>query len=130
MDHSLSPPGSPIPEIRITFPEEVDEAGRRKSGRVVVVRVGDHSVGLEPVQDTLPPYQQNESDRFHSLDLDRMGGLKEKASELPVPAISIHNKFHFVRPYWLVACITKSDVASVPNVRVLGRSEKGRQKVL
>ncbi|KAF1917824.1 hypothetical protein BDU57DRAFT_514291 [Ampelomyces quisqualis] len=74
-------PSSPVPEIRITFPDEVDESGKRQSGRVVVVRVGDHSVGLEPVQDHLPPYQCEASDRFDSLDLDRMGGLKEKDSK-------------------------------------------------
>lgn len=80
IDNSFSPPGSPIPEIRITFPEEVDEAGKRKSGRVVVVRVGEHTVGMEPVNENLPPYQRSESERFQSLDLDRMGGLKEKES--------------------------------------------------
>jgi hypothetical protein len=74
-------PTSPVPEIRITFPDEVDEAGKQQSGRVVVVRVGDHSVGLEPVQDDLPPYQRDSSDRFDSLDLDRIGGLKEKDSK-------------------------------------------------
>ncbi|CAA9963823.1 hypothetical protein PTNB73_08487 [Pyrenophora teres f. teres] len=73
-----SPPTSPVPEIRITFPDEVDESGKQQSGRVVVVRVGDHSVGLEPVNDDLPPYQRDASDRFDSLDLDRIGGLKEK----------------------------------------------------
>ncbi|KAH7073964.1 hypothetical protein BKA63DRAFT_567128 [Paraphoma chrysanthemicola] len=71
-------PSSPVPEIRITFPDEVDESGKSQSGRVVVVRVGEHSVGLEPVQEVLPPYQRDASDRFDSLDLDRMGGLKEK----------------------------------------------------
>lgn len=76
--NSSSPPPSPIPEIRITFPEEVDESGKRQSGRVVVVRVGEHSVGLEPLQEDLPPYQRDASDRFQSLDLDRIGGLKEK----------------------------------------------------
>jgi len=76
--NSSSPPPSPIPEIRITFPEEFDESGKRQSGRVVVVRVGDSSVGLEPVSENLPPYQQSESDRFQSLDLDRIGGLTEK----------------------------------------------------
>ena len=76
--NSCSPPPSPIPEIRITFPEEVDESGKRQSGRVVVVRVGEHSVGLEPLQEDLPPYQKDASDRFQSLDLDRIGGLKEK----------------------------------------------------
>lgn len=74
-------PTSPVPEIRITFPDEVDESGKRQSGRVVVVRVGEHSVGLEPVQDDLPPYQRDASDRFDSLDLDRIGGLKEKDSK-------------------------------------------------
>jgi len=78
METSCSTPTSPIPEIRITFPEEVDETGKKQSGRVVVVRVGDHSVGLEPLQEELPPYQKDPSDRFQSLDLDRIGGLKEK----------------------------------------------------
>ncbi|KAK3216720.1 hypothetical protein GRF29_1g725997 [Pseudopithomyces chartarum] len=72
-----SPPASPVPEIRITFPDEVDSAGKRQSGRVVVVRVGEHSVGLEPLQEDLPPYERD-GDRFDSLDLDRIGGLKEK----------------------------------------------------
>lgn len=75
--HSSSPPPSPVPEIRITFPDEVDAAGKRQSGRVVVVRVGEHSVGLEPLQEDLPPYERD-GDRFDSLDLDRIGGLKEK----------------------------------------------------
>ena len=78
MATSTSPPPSPVPEIRITFPEELDHQGKRQSGRVVVIRVGEHSVGLEPVNETLPAYQQYDSDRFHSLDLDRIGGLKEK----------------------------------------------------
>jgi hypothetical protein len=76
-----STPSSPdVPEIRITFPEEVDESGRRTSGRVVVVKVGEHSVGMEPVrQEDLPPYpSREEGGKFESLDLDRMGGLKEK----------------------------------------------------
>ena len=85
IENSSSPPPSPIPEIRITFPEEVDESGKRQSGRVVVVRVGDHSVGLEPIRETLPPYQQNASDRFQSLDLERIGGLKEKDFEKCYP---------------------------------------------
>ncbi|KAF2811915.1 uncharacterized protein BDZ99DRAFT_282932 [Mytilinidion resinicola] len=77
IDNSSSPPPSPVPEIRITFPDEVDETGKKQSGRVVVVRVGDHSVGLEPLNEDLPPYQKDSSDRFQSLDLDRIGGLKE-----------------------------------------------------
>jgi hypothetical protein len=74
----MDSPTSPVPEIRITFPDEVDESGKQQSGRVVVVRVGDHSVGLEPLHEDLPAYQQDSLDRFDSLDLDRMGGLKEK----------------------------------------------------
>lgn len=81
MRNAPDSPTSPVPEIRITFPDEVDESGKRQSGRVVVVRVGEHSVGLEPVQDDLPPYQRDASDRFDSLDLDRIGGLKEKDSK-------------------------------------------------
>ena len=79
MSNSSSPPPSPVPEIRITFPDEVDEAGKRQSGRVVVVKVGEHSVGMEPLrEDDLPAYQRDASDRFDSLDLDRIGGLTEK----------------------------------------------------
>ncbi|KAJ4378820.1 hypothetical protein N0V86_005693 [Didymella sp. IMI 355093] len=81
MNSAASTPTSPVPEIRITFPDEVDESGKHQSGRVVVVRVGEHSVGLEPVNDDLPPYQRDSSDRFDSLDLDRIGGLKEKDSK-------------------------------------------------
>lgn len=80
MANSSSPPLSPVPEIRITFPEEVDPAGKRQSGKVVVVRVGENGAhGLEPVNEVPPPYQQD--NRFQSLDLDRIGGLKEKEME-------------------------------------------------
>jgi hypothetical protein len=82
---SSSPPASPlngVPEIRITFPDEVDTTGRPQSGRVVVVRMGENNaVGLEPVSESLPPYEKESSDRFQSLDLDRIGGLKEKDLE-------------------------------------------------
>ncbi|KAJ5368223.1 uncharacterized protein N7496_007983 [Penicillium cataractarum] len=79
MENSDSPPPSPVPEIRITFPEEEDESGRRKSGRMVVVRISEAgSVGLEPCHEELPPYQTTDTGRFHSLDIERMGGLKEK----------------------------------------------------
>ncbi|KAG5297076.1 hypothetical protein I7I48_06083 [Histoplasma ohiense] len=98
---SLIPPHSPVPEIRITFPEEEDATGKRMSGRVVVVRISEKGgIGLEPLdegrkdgayqarggaeetEESLPPYQRqpggNENERFQSLDLERMGGLKEK----------------------------------------------------
>ncbi|KAI9813780.1 MAG: hypothetical protein M1827_003570 [Pycnora praestabilis] len=78
LENSSSPPESPIPEIRITFPEEEDEAGKRMSGRVVVVRVGDAGVGLEPLdEENLPPYQRSDSERYQSVDLERVGGLRE-----------------------------------------------------
>ncbi|KAL8722060.1 MAG: hypothetical protein Q9225_001382 [Loekoesia sp. 1 TL-2023] len=74
-----SGPPSPIPEIRITLPEEEDDSGKRKSGRVVVVTISETGgVGLEPYHDEhLPPYGKDDADRFQSLDLDRIGGLKE-----------------------------------------------------
>lgn len=81
LENSTSPPNSPLPEIRITFPEEYDDSGKRTSGRVVVVRIGDSSFGLEPVSENLPAYHQTNSERFHSIDLERVGGLQEKAVE-------------------------------------------------
>ena len=46
----------------------------------MVVRIGDKGdVGLEPYEEEqLPAYQQREGDEFKSLDLERIGGLKEK----------------------------------------------------
>lgn len=80
-----SPPHSPdnVPEIHITFPEEEDESGKRKSGRVVVVRVGDNAaVGLEPLdEDQLPAYEKESSSHFYSIDMDDIGGLREKQRE-------------------------------------------------
>lgn len=80
-----SPPHSPdnVPEIHITFPEEEDESGKRKSGRVVVVRVGDNAtVGLEPLdEDELPAYEKESSSHFYSIDMDDIGGLREKERE-------------------------------------------------
>jgi len=81
MKNPSSPPLSPenVPEIRITFPDEHDDAGRRKSGRVVIVRVGETGVGLEPLnEEQLPAYEKETSGRFHSIDMDSIGGLKEK----------------------------------------------------
>ncbi|KAK7428553.1 hypothetical protein QQZ08_004991 [Neonectria magnoliae] len=77
-----SPPHSPdnVPEIHITFPDEQDDQGRPKSGRVLVVRVGDNSaVGLEPMNDEqLPAYEKEAKGQFYSIDMDQIGGLKEK----------------------------------------------------
>jgi hypothetical protein len=76
--NSSSPPSSVVPEIHITFPDEEGMSGQK--GRVVVVHVTDSgSVGLGPIrQEHLPPYQQENADRFQSLDLNRIGGLREK----------------------------------------------------
>jgi hypothetical protein len=77
-----SPPHSPdnVPEIHITFPDEQDDQGRPKSGRVVVVRLSEGSnVGLEPVSDEqLPAYEKESSTQFYSIDINQIGGLKEK----------------------------------------------------
>lgn len=85
--NSHGPPNSPVPEIRITFPDEVDTQGQKMAGRVVVVRITDSgSVGMEPLQqEQLPPYQQADSDRYQSLDLNRMGGLREGTSRPTQP---------------------------------------------
>lgn len=82
MSSPSSPPITPdsVPEIRITFPDEQDESGRTKSGRVVIVRVGENGIGLEPVtEEQLPAYEKETGQKFHSIDMDRIGGLKEKS---------------------------------------------------
>lgn len=76
-----STPGSPVPEIRITFPEEVDDTGKRQSGRVVVVHVGDSGIGMSPADEKLPEY---DGARMQSVDLERVGGLVEKARNKPL----------------------------------------------
>ncbi|TPX15555.1 uncharacterized protein E0L32_004253 [Thyridium curvatum] len=75
-----SPPHSPdnVPEIHITFPDEHDEHGHSKSGRVVVVRVGDTTVGMEPLEEQLPAYEKESKSQFYSIDIEKIGGLKEK----------------------------------------------------
>jgi hypothetical protein len=87
---SPSPPPSPIPEIRITFPEEIDEKGQRKSGCVVVVKVGEmgNVGGLEGTNDDGPPaygfeVRGGQGQRWQSVDLERVGGLVEKARNAP-----------------------------------------------
>ncbi|EGX97190.1 hypothetical protein CCM_01850 [Cordyceps militaris CM01] len=81
-----SPPDSPdnVPEIHITFPDEQGDDGRRKSGRVLIVRVGDNAaVGLEPVrEEQLPAYEKEAKGQFQSIDMDKIGGLKEKDRSL------------------------------------------------
>ena len=78
--HSSSLLSSPVPEIRITFPDEEGACGKRQSGRVVILRIADSgAVGMEPLsKEQLPPYQPSDFGRLQSLDLDRIGGLKEK----------------------------------------------------
>lgn len=81
-----SPPHSPdnVPEIHITFPDEHDDQGRPKSGRVLVVRVGDNAaVGMEPIHDEqLPAYEKEAKGQFQSIDIDQIGGLREKDRSL------------------------------------------------
>ncbi len=75
------PPHSPdnVPQIHITFPDEQDDQGRPLSGRVVVVRVGDTTVGLEPLHDEqLPAYEKESKSQFYAIDIEKIGGLKEK----------------------------------------------------
>lgn len=78
-----SSPGSPVPEIRITFPEEVDDSGKRQSGRVVVVHVGENGIGMSPVDEKLPAYEVG-TGRMQSVDLERVGGLVEQARNKPL----------------------------------------------
>lgn len=83
IENSSPMPLSPenVPEIRITFPEEEDSTGRRVSGRVMVVQVGEAGVGfIKPIeqQDGLPPYNQpHTAGQYSSVDLEKIGGLKE-----------------------------------------------------
>ncbi|EXJ62763.1 hypothetical protein A1O7_03202 [Cladophialophora yegresii CBS 114405] len=82
--NSSSRTSAAVPEIHITFPDEDGKSGLQQ-GRVVVVHVTDSgSVGMEPLhQENLPPYQKEDADRFQSLDLERIGGLREKESSGP-----------------------------------------------
>lgn len=78
--NSANPPPSAIPQIRVTFPDDDEHSGQHRPGRVVVVHVADSgSVGMSPLNNgPAPPYQQADAERFQSLDLNRMGGLREK----------------------------------------------------
>lgn len=47
---------------------------------MVIVRVGETGVGLEPLrtEEQLPAYEKESKERFQSIDIERIGGLKEK----------------------------------------------------
>lgn len=79
ISNSSNSPPAEIPQILVTFPDE-EGNGQNRPGRIVVVHVSDTgSVGLSPLQqEPAPPYQHSDAERFQSLDLDRMGGLREK----------------------------------------------------
>ena len=87
--NTTPPPSGGLPQIHVTFPEETDGTGKPQSGRVVVLHVDDRgNVGMAPVPESeqLPPYPH---ERFESLDLQRIGGLKEKEfSETKTSAIT------------------------------------------
>lgn len=75
-----STPCSPVPEIRITFPDDVDEEGRQLKGRVVVVTLGEKGgLGLEPLRDEeqLPRYERD-GKKWDELDMQLIGGLRER----------------------------------------------------
>jgi len=83
LHNSSAPPPTSIPEIRITFPDDDDmPEGEKQKGRVVVVHITDSgSIGMSPLEhEDLPPYEKEDSGRFQSLDLERIGGLREKES--------------------------------------------------
>jgi len=72
-----------VPEIRLTFPEEIDASGKRQS-RVVVVKIGDNGgVGLEPCAEETLSAQTFFQTEWKSLDLEKMGGLRDRADEKP-----------------------------------------------
>ena len=77
--NSIESSATGVPEIRITFPDEEDKAKESRTGRVVVVKISDKGgVGLEPFAgEKLPPYQKSNTEGLQSLDLERIGGLKE-----------------------------------------------------
>lgn len=78
LDDGPPSPTDSVPEIRITFPDEPSSDGKRQS-RIVIVKISEKgSVGYEPYQEPLPVYQEKESASFQSIDLERIGGLKEK----------------------------------------------------
>ena len=69
-----------VPEIHLTFPEELDEKTGKRESKVVVVTVTDKgNVGMQPYsEEPLPPYLARDNGQLKSLDLDRIGGLKEQ----------------------------------------------------
>ena len=81
--NASSPVSGSVPEIRITFPEEENGLKNTRGERVVIVKVGDSgTVGMGPIrEETLPPYPTPDSERFESLDMNRIGGLKDSKEE-------------------------------------------------
>jgi len=78
---TYGPSMAAAPAIHLTLPEELEDGSKSSAARVVVVNVGDHGeVGLSPLEhEQLPAYQETTDDRFQSLDLERLGGLKESS---------------------------------------------------
>lgn len=76
---TYSPPPSTPPAIHLTLPEELEDGTKTASARIVVVSIGEHGeIGLSPLaQEQLPAYQEHAPERFTSLDMERLGGLKE-----------------------------------------------------
>lgn len=78
--YQVSPPSSPstnipVPEIRITFPDEDTPPQNpmkpgEQMGRVVVVQVGESGAAYV----TPPPAYEG----FENIDISRIGGLREK----------------------------------------------------
>jgi len=76
---TYGPSMAAAPVIHLTLPEELEDGSKWAAARIVVVNVGDRGeVGLSPLEhEQLPAYQETSQDRFESLDLERLGGLKE-----------------------------------------------------
>lgn len=76
-------PALVVPEIRITLPSEEECQDNVGRARIVIVHVGDSGAeGLQPLsEETLPRYEPRAVDGFHSLDLDSIGGLRDRKDE-------------------------------------------------
>jgi len=80
---TYGPPTAAAPAIHLTLPEELEDGSKSAAARIVVVNVGDRGeIGLSPLEhEQLPAYQETSEDRFQSLDLERLGGLKESSRQ-------------------------------------------------